>query len=88
VALFSVVLDEASSTNETQQKNGLIKFNPIRKWVTNRPESAIVAAGWVANIQKEKSPAKIAEKEQLLRNLVAGPLAANALQEDDGLARN
>jgi hypothetical protein len=83
VGLFSVVLDESNSTKEAQQKKWANQIQSIRKWVTNRPESAIVAAGWLGNAQRDKSTPRIAEREQLVHNLVAAPLAANRFQVSD-----
>jgi hypothetical protein len=81
VGLFSVALDDSNSGKV--QKKWAQQIQSIRKWVTNRPESAVVAAGWIASTQKENSSSKQAEREQLLHTLVASSLAANRLQNGD-----
>jgi len=81
VGLFSVALDDSNSGKV--QKKWAQQIESIRKWVTNRPESAVVAAGWIGSPQKEKSSSKVAEREQLVHTLVGTSLAANRLQNED-----
>ncbi len=81
VGLFSVQLDEASTFRAIQQKKWGNQVQSLRKWVTNRPESAVIAAGWAGKGRVDKS--KIAEGEKLVYTLVSVPLAAARLQMDE-----
>ena len=72
VGLFSVELDGAANGRLPQQEQWGRQIQSIRKWVTNRPESAVVAARL---LEAEKTALKNKGNDNYIDKLLSQPLA-------------
>ncbi len=80
VGLFSVELDGANP--EKVQPQWTQQIQSIRKWITNRPESVVLAAGLMTQPDK----IQIVDKERVARTMVTAPVAAIPLQTGERIS--